>query len=146
MIDKAVSHIFGVYAKDLCSQGLSSSFPNNDNSSSSYGDIPCNILDKWKKSKRGSQMAELDQYLREPTLDPDDEFDILGWWHTGGQNFPTLRKMTCDILAIPMSTSTSNSVFCIETPTIDPIFNGLGPNIIEALVCGKDWLNNPIRM
>ena len=70
----------------------------------------------------------------------------LGWWHTSGQNFPTLRGMAFDILAIPLSTPTSNSVFCIETMKINPIFNGLDPNIIEALVCGKDWLSNPMGM
>ncbi|XP_065619971.1 zinc finger BED domain-containing protein RICESLEEPER 1-like [Quercus suber] len=145
VIDDAISHIFGLYAKDLCSQGLSSSFPKNDNISSSYGDYPRNILDKWKKSQRGSQMTQLEKYLREP-LQPDEEFDILGWWHTKSLDSPTLWTMARDILAIPMSTSTSNSAFCIETMTLDPIFNDLDPDIIEALFCGKDWLDNPIRI
>ena len=146
LIKDALSHTFGVYAKDLCSQGLSSSFPNNDNSSSSYGDNPSNILDRWKKSQRGSQMTHLDQYLRESPLPSDGELDILGWWHTKSQDSPALWAMARDVLAIPMSTSTSNSAFCIETTTLDPIFNDLDPDIVEALFCGKDWLENPIRM
>ena len=129
--------------KTLTSQRSSSSFINNDNSSSSYGDDPRNILDDWKKSKR--QRTELGKYLQEP-LQPDEEFDILGWWHTKSQDSPTLWTMARDILAIPMSTSTSNSAFCIETMTLDPIFNDLDPDIIEALFCGKDLLDNPIRM
>ncbi|KAL4632270.1 hypothetical protein ACB092_04G037900 [Castanea dentata] len=145
-IGDALSHIFGAY-KDLCSQELSSSFPNNDNSFSSYGDNPCNMLDMWNKAQRGSQTTELDLYYQEPRFRSEGEFDILDWWQTKGQNFPTLRTMACDILAIPMSTSISNFAFCIETRTINPIFNGLDdPDIIEALVCGKDWLDNPIRI
>ena len=146
LIDGALSRMFGAYAKDLCSQGLSSSFPNNDNSSSSDGDNPCNILDKWKKLQRGSQMTQLDQYLRESPLHSDRELDILGWWHSKSQDSPALWAMVRDILAIPMSTSTSNSTFCFETTTLDPIFNDLDPDIIEAFFCGKDWLDNPIRM
>ncbi|XP_065635101.1 uncharacterized protein LOC112006826 isoform X3 [Quercus suber] len=53
---------------------------------------------------------------------------------------PTLWRM-----AIPKSTSTSNSAFGIETTTINPILNGCDPDIVEALVCGKEWLENPIR-
>jgi len=54
---------------------------------------------------------------------------------------PTLWRM-----AIPKSTSTSNSAFSIETMTINPILTGCDPDIVEALVCGKEWLENPIRM
>ena len=54
--------------------------------------------------------------------------------------------MAFDVLAIPNSTSTSNSVFCFETMKINPIFNGLDSNVLEALVCGMDSLNNPIGM
>ncbi|KAF3964866.1 hypothetical protein CMV_010898 [Castanea mollissima] len=105
------------------------------------------LYDMWNKAQRGSQTTELDLYYQEPRFRSEGEFDILGWWQTKGQNFPTLRTMACDILAIPMSTSISNSAFCIETRTINPIFNGLDdPDIIEALVCGKDWLDNPITI
>lgn len=54
---------------------------------------------------------------------------------------PTLWRM-----AIPKPTSTSNSAFSIETMAINPILNGCDPDIVEALVCGKEWLENPIRM
>ena len=143
MLNAVLDNLFNLYDVYLTGQRSSSSFINNDNSSSLYGDDPCNILDDWKKSKR--QRTELKKYLQEP-LHPDGEFDILGWWHTKSQDFPTLWAMVRDILAIPMSTSTSNSAFCIETMTLYPIFNDLDPDIIEALFCGKDWLDNPIRM
>ena len=44
VIDDALGNNFNAYAKNLSSQGLSCSFINNDNSSSSYGDNPCIIL------------------------------------------------------------------------------------------------------
>ena len=66
-IDDALGDIFNTYAKNLSSQGLSCSFINNDNGSSSYGDYPRSVLDKWKNSRRGSQRPELDQYLRGPS-------------------------------------------------------------------------------
>lgn len=142
-IEEKLGNMFHLYAENLSSQRSSSSFINNDNSSSSDGDNPCNILDEWKKMKR--QRTELEKYLQEP-VQPDEEFDILGWWHTKSQDSPTLWTMARDILAIPMSTSTSNSAFCIETMTLDPIFDDLDPDIIEALFCGKNWLDNPIRI
>ena len=62
VIDDALGSIFIAYAKNLICQGLSCSFINNDNSSSSYGDNPRSILDKWK-NRTGSQRAECDKYL-----------------------------------------------------------------------------------
>ena len=167
-VDLALGNIFHLYTENPTSQRSSSSFITNDNSSSLDGDDPCNILDGWKKRKRSfitndnssssdgddpsnildnwrktkRQRTELEKYLQEP-LQPDEEFDILGWWHTKSQDYPTLWMMAHDILAIPMSASTLNSAFCIETMTLDPIFNDLDPDIIEALFCGKDWLDNP---
>ena len=140
-----IVQIFDGYAEDFSSQPLYSSFINNDRSSSSYGNNDCDVLRKWYGSKRDSRRAELKQYLKEPTS-AIRELDILGWWHTNGQKFPTLWRMARDILAIPMSTSISNSAFCIEPMTINSIFNGFDPDIIEASTCGGDWLDNPIRM
>ena len=142
LINSALYQLFNKY-ENLTSQRSSSSSINNDNSYTSDGDHPFNILDDWKKSKR--HRTELEKYLQEP-LSPDEEFDILGWWHTRSQDSPALWTMARDILTIPISTSTSNSAFCIETMTLDPIFNDLDPDVIEALFCGKDWLDNPIRM
>ena len=50
VIEDALCDIFNAYAKNLCSQGLTCSFINNDNGSSSCTDNPRSILDKWKKS------------------------------------------------------------------------------------------------
>ena len=129
--------IFDGYAEDFSSQPY--------RSSSSYGNNDCDVLGEWYESKRDSQREELDRYLKAPTSCSED-FDVLGWGHTNGKEFPTLWRMSRDILAIPMSTSISNSAFFIEPMTINSIFNGLDPDIIEASTCGGDWLDSPIRM
>lgn len=131
-----IVQIFDGYAEDFSSQPLYSS---------SYGNDHCDVLVKWQQWKGNPQWAELDQYLQEPPP-PIRELDLLGWWHTNGQKFPTLWRIVRDILAIPMSTSISNSAFCIEPMTINSIFNGLDPDIIEASTCGGDWLDNPNRI
>ena len=130
--------IFDGYAEDFSSQPY--------RSSSSYGNNDCDVLGKWYESKRDLQRAELNRYLGQEPISVSGELDVLGWWHTNGKKFPTLWRIARDILAIPMSTSVSNSAFCIELMTINSIFNGLDPGIIEASTCGGNWLDNPIRM
>ena len=101
ILDAPSDDLFDLDDEYLTSQRSSSSFISNDNSSSSDGDDPYNLLEDWKKLKR--QRTELEKYLQEP-LQRDEEFDIFGWWHTKSQDFPTLWTMARDILAIQMST------------------------------------------
>ena len=82
VIDDAFGDIFKAFAKNLSSSGLSCSFINNYNGFFSCGDYPCSILDKWKKSQRGSRRVELNKYLRESLILSDGEFGIFGWWHS----------------------------------------------------------------
>ena len=93
VIDDALGDIFNAYAKNLSNQGLSCSFINNDNGSSSYGDNPRSILNKWTKLKRGSRRAELDKYLRVPLIISDGDFDILGWWHTSESHYYYVKQL-----------------------------------------------------
>nr|POE70365.1 zinc finger bed domain-containing protein ricesleeper 2 [Quercus suber] len=140
LIDDALGHIFDEYAKGRSSQACTS-----------YDDNYSDILNRWHKSKREmnkahSQRAELHRYLEEPIPDFEGEFDILGWWHTNSTKFPTLWRIARDILAIPMSTSISNSAFSIETMTINPTFNGLYPDIIEALKDAPSTTNTKLML
>jgi hypothetical protein len=56
---------------------------------------------------------ELDRYLDEETLphDENEYFDILSWWKLEGTQYPTLRQIARDILAIPITTVASESAF-----------------------------------
>ncbi|KAE8802488.1 zinc finger BED domain-containing protein RICESLEEPER 2 [Hordeum vulgare] len=85
--------------------------------------------------------SELEQYLEEPlTPRSIQEFDILSWWKLNTLRFPTLSKMARDVLAIPMTMV--SSIFSAETGirTLDDYRSSLRPEIVEALVCAKDWL------
>jgi hypothetical protein len=87
--------------------------------------------------------CELEQYLEESLVPRIQEFDILHWWKLNTVKFPTLCKMARDILAIPMSmVSSGASIFSAGTGSrmLDDYRSSLRPEIVEALVCAKDWL------
>lgn len=58
---------------------------------------------------------------------------ILGWWHVNRPKYPTVGEdVSCHLDTIPMSSSTSAS-FSIDATMIRPTFDGLDPEIVEAL-------------
>lgn len=84
--------------------------------------------------------SELDQYLEESLLPRVQDFDILGWWKLNKLKYPTLSKMACDVLSIPISTVSADAVFDTESKKIDSYWGSLRPVTLEAFVCAKDWL------
>ncbi|KAJ7951913.1 zinc finger BED domain-containing protein DAYSLEEPER-like [Quillaja saponaria] len=86
-----------------------------------------------------SQQSELDQYLEESLLPRVPEFNILSWWKLNRLNYPTLSRMASDILSIPISTLSSDSVFDTELRNLDSHRSSLRPATLEALICAKDW-------
>ncbi|OMP03265.1 Peptidase C48, SUMO/Sentrin/Ubl1 [Corchorus olitorius] len=108
-----------------------------------------NIMDSFQrcynsKRKNPTEASELDEYLQEPIIRPETEqFEVLGWWFEHALKFPTLGRMARDILAIPMSTVVQDSSLDEKILMDNPIFKGLDPQIIEAMICGKDWLESP---
>ncbi|GAA0148026.1 hypothetical protein LIER_07576 [Lithospermum erythrorhizon] len=84
--------------------------------------------------------SELDQYLEESLLPRVQDFDVLGWWRINSCKYPTLSKMASDILCIPVSTVSPDSVFDTGIRKVDSYRGSLHPNTHEALVCAKDWL------
>ncbi|KAK8661605.1 hypothetical protein V6N13_091203 [Hibiscus sabdariffa] len=85
---------------------------------------------------------ELHNYLQEPIVKAI-EFDLLGWWSEQASSFTTLGRMARDILAIPVSSIISGSILSEKAMMDNPIFNGLDPKIIEAMICSRDWLESP---
>jgi hypothetical protein len=55
--------------------------------------------------------TELDLYLEEPTLPRTQELDIIHWWQYAGVKYPSLRRIARDIMAIPITTVATESVF-----------------------------------
>ncbi|KAJ6865981.1 hypothetical protein NC652_037494 [Populus alba x Populus x berolinensis] len=87
--------------------------------------------------------SDLDRYLGEPVENRDKVSDVLAWWRVNAPRFPTLGKMARDFLAIPISAILSKSTISGEATKVNPSFNGLEPEIIEAFICGQDWLESP---
>nr|GMD78422.1 zinc finger BED domain-containing protein RICESLEEPER 2-like [Ipomoea batatas] len=63
------------------------------------------------------ETSELDLYLEAKRSSFDDDLDVLSWWRTEGKKYPTLSKVAKDLLAIPVSTVTSKSVFSTSGAT-----------------------------
>ncbi|XP_019436348.1 PREDICTED: zinc finger BED domain-containing protein DAYSLEEPER-like [Lupinus angustifolius] len=83
--------------------------------------------------------SELNEYLEEH-LEPNiQEFDVLNWWRVNGLKYPTLSRMASDILSMPISTVSADSVFDTETRKMDRYRSSLDPMTLEALICTNDW-------
>jgi hypothetical protein len=76
-------------------------------------DLMFDIFDKMlsKESEVSYVRTKLDLYLDEPTLPITQELNIISWWQYAGVKYPTLRKTVRDIMAIPGTTVTSESMF-----------------------------------
>ncbi|KAL2903417.1 Zinc finger BED domain-containing protein RICESLEEPER 2 [Bienertia sinuspersici] len=85
--------------------------------------------------------SDLNKYLDEKReLNTGRNFDVLGWWKKREDSYPTLALMARDVLAIPVSTIASESAFSTSSRVLDPFRSSLPPKMVEALICGQDWL------
>jgi hypothetical protein len=79
----------------------------------------------------------LELYFDEPKyLEKNTTFDILSFWKGNEFRYPQVAAMA----RISISTVASESTFSIGGRVIDQYRNSLKPDIIEALVCTRDWL------
>ena len=89
------------------------------------------------------QKTQLELYLDEARyIDSRGSatFDILSFWKGNEFRYPEVAAMARDILSIPISTVASESTFSTGGRVIDQYRSSLKPDIVEALVCTKDWL------
>jgi hypothetical protein len=79
--------------------------------------------------------------LDEPKyMEKNTPFDILSFWKGNEFRYPEIAAMARDVLSIPISTVASESTFSIGGRVIDQYRSSLKPDIVEALVCTRDWL------
>lgn len=80
--------------------------------------------------------------MDEPRIDRNVELDNLSFWKKKKNSIsvPELAFMVFDVLSIPISTFTSKFTFSVGELVIDQFRSILKPDIVEALVCTKDWL------
>ena len=67
------------------------------------------------------------------------KFEILGWWKANSNRYQVLFKMARDVLAVLVSTVTSESTFSTEGRILDPFWSSLYPLMIQNLVCVQNW-------
>ncbi|CAI8611729.1 unnamed protein product [Vicia faba] len=85
--------------------------------------------------------SELTKYLEEP-LEPNvQEFNVLSWWSINEFKYPTLSRMASDILSMPVSTLSADSIFDTEIRKMDSYRSSLDSLTLEALICTKDWFH-----
>ena len=88
----------------------------------------------------GDDMNELDKYMADPPLRLSGQFDILAWWKNQTDEYPVLAKIAHDLLAVQVSTVASESAFSAGGRVVDPFRSRLDPEMVEALICMKDWV------
>jgi hypothetical protein len=90
-----------------------------------------------------AQKTELEVYLDEARYiesRSSGTFDILSFWKGNEFRYPEVAAMARDVLSIPISTVASESCFSTGGRVIDRYRSSLKPDIVEALICTKDWL------
>lgn len=85
---------------------------------------------------------DIDYYLEEPVLPRANNFDVLTWWKVNEGKYPILSKIARDILAVPVSTVASESVFSTGGRVLDKYRSRLKPHTAQGLICGQDWLRD----
>ena len=95
---------------------------------------------KSSRKKTRPPKSEFDTYFEEDCEDGIENFDILAWWKAHAEKFPVLSTMARDFLAIPLSTVPSESAFSLGGRILGESRSSLTSEMLEALVCGKDWL------
>ncbi|MCL7027629.1 hypothetical protein MKW94_023536 [Papaver nudicaule] len=84
-------------------------------------------------------LNDLEKYLQASIVANVDDFDIMSWWRLNGVNFPIVQIMARDLLTPPASTVASESTFSACGRVLDEKRSRLKPDILEALICIKDW-------
>ncbi|RLN04677.1 activator-like transposable element [Panicum miliaceum] len=88
----------------------------------------------------GDDLNELEKYMADPPLSFNGQFDILSWWKNQVDEYPILAKVARDLLAVQVSTVAFESAFSAGGCVIDPFRSRLDPELVEALICMKDWV------
>ncbi|KAK2642044.1 hypothetical protein Ddye_023807 [Dipteronia dyeriana] len=87
-----------------------------------------------------NQKSQLEMYLDEPKLEMSSNLDVLDFWRVNVIRYPDLSLMARDILSIPVSTVASESTFSVGVRVLDRYRSLLKPDVVEAIVCTRDWM------
>ena len=87
-----------------------------------------------------AESNDLERYMLEPLLKIAGEFDILAWWKNKREEYPILSQVVRDVMVVQVSTVASESAFSAAGRVVDPYRSRLDPEMVEALICTKDWV------
>ncbi|KAK3225169.1 hypothetical protein Dsin_005031 [Dipteronia sinensis] len=87
-----------------------------------------------------NQKSQLEMYLDEPKLEMSSNLDVLDYWKVNTVRYPDLSVMARDILSIPISTVASEVAFSVGGRVLDRYRSLLKPDVVEAIVCTRDWM------
>ncbi|PNX66797.1 HAT family dimerization domain-containing protein, partial [Trifolium pratense] len=85
--------------------------------------------------------TELDTYLDELRMPSSTCFDILTYWKERSRKSPTLARIACDILSIPITTVASESAFSIGARVLTKYRSSMKDESVQALMCARSWLH-----
>ena len=85
----------------------------------------------WPKRQRNdfSSCDEVDKYLTEPKERVRTE-DIIDWWNLKSEKYPRLSTLARKMLAVPCTSSSSESVFSRAGRTITELRSKLCPETV----------------
>ena len=96
--------------------------------------------DKSKKSLKTSGQVEEGLVHQNLKLTPTSKKNMWRTARVHAEKYPVLSTIAWDFLAIPLSTISSESAFSLGGRILGEARSSLTPEMLEALVCGKDWL------
>ena len=94
-----------------------------------------------KRFRNDNGHDELNSYL-DSTQEPGT-VNVLEWWRSHENNYPTLARMARDYLMIPATSAPVERLFSESGNLITSERNRLGSDVIRAIMCLKSWLKMP---
>ncbi len=97
-----------------------------------------NLQCEFIKKRKLNQEDELDLYFRTPEENAD--CDPIEWWQKHKTIFPSLCKISFDILCIPATSVPSEQIFSKAGDLITKKRNRLSSKNIRVSMCLNSWL------
>uniref|UniRef100_A0A7N2MX95 Transposase n=1 Tax=Quercus lobata TaxID=97700 RepID=A0A7N2MX95_QUELO len=109
------------------------------------------IASQYKAFRQGKQpvgcVDEVAKYLMENIEGENDKtFNILAWWKFNTNKYSILSRLARDVLAVPVSTVTSESAFSTGGRILDPFRSSLAPEMVQSLICTQNWLQSSVQI
>ena len=112
-------------------------------SSSSFYKSSLEMFKSRKKATTSSpnNTTDIDRYLSVKTIpfEDNEDFEILEWWKKQKIKYPVLSIIARDVLTVLVSKVASEAVFSAGGRVVSKKRCNLSLEVIEAVVCLKDW-------